>query len=445
MVWQSRGMRNCLVLAAVCGMTIQVPFSVQAQSYSVPGSETRFGSAPDGSEPAGSAPATSFIPSLRIAERYDSNVYFVQGTNLEDYVTTVSPQLKLAHKNQWVEGFVLGGARGEAYVNNPGLNYVGGNGTVDLNLDRAMNALVPGLGLRVSDNIFYTPQPPAFAAPVGGSQLSEVFVEGIQIRRTNSFMNAANAEASYFFSQQMGVISTYTDRRMRFGKPLFTPTGAVPGNPLDVNFQTLTSGLIGMPSPADTISLLHQYQKAAYPNGFGSGGDSPNNGATGGFSTQGAIARWSRLITPTLQATGEGGFTVISASGGVYPIGVASLEWNGRYTTVLASYSRRVVPSIMVASTPLVSQAVTGAVTRRIAESLALSLRVSYALNQSVPDTSLLRFESYMVAPSLEYKIGRTLTATLSYRHYEFKRDVREQPADFDRNIVMLALSGVWE
>lgn len=421
------GIGICIALAAVCGMTLQAPISVQAQSFPAPASEAQ----------SGSEPATSLTPSLRIAERYDSNVYFVQGANLEDYVTTISPQLKLAHKNQWGEGFVGGGARGEAYVNNPGLNYVGGNGTVDLNLDRAMNMLVPGLGLRVSDSIFYTPQPPAFAAPTGGNQISDAFVQGLQARRANSFTNAAKVEASYFFSQQMGVISTYTDRRIRFGRAISTPTGAVAATLLDVDFQTLTSGLVGTPSPADTISLLHQYQRATYPN-LGGGEDRR-------FSTQGAIARWSRLITPTLQATLEGGFTVISSSSNVNPIGVASLEWNGQYTSASVSYSRTVAPSLLSLSTPLLSQVVTGVVTRRMTELLSLSLSGSYAVNQSVPDSSLLRFESYMVTPSLEYKIGRTLTATLSYTRSEFQRGFLGRSFDFDRNMVMLALSAVWE
>jgi len=407
-------------------MAILGPVAVQAQSFPGTASETQ----------SGSEPATSLIPSLRIAERYDSNVFFVQGRNLEDYVTTISPQVTLAHKNQWVEGFIGGGATTEVYVNNPGLNYVGGNGSVDLNLDRAMSALVPGLGLRVSDNVTYTPQPPAFAAPLSGNQISEAFVQGLQARRANSFSNAAKVEATYFFSPFMGVTSTYTDRRIRFGRPISTPTGVVEREFIDTNFQTVTSGLVGTPSPADTISLLHHYQKATFPD-LGRGDRE--------FSTQGAIARWSRLITSTLRASVEGGLTVVNSSDDVNPIGAAALQWDGQYTTIHLSYSRTVVPSILLASTPLLSQVVTGAVRRRLSEPLSLSLSGSYAVNESVPDSSLLRFESYLVTPSLEYKIGPSLTATLSYTHSEFQRDFSGRSFEFDRNIVMLSLLAEWK
>lgn len=380
-------------------------------------------------------PRTTVIPSLRVAERYDSNVFFVPGTNLEDFVTTVSPQLKVAHKNQWVEARMGAGATGEVYVKNPGLNYVGGNAAVDLDLDRAVNALVRGLGLRISDTLSYTPQPPAFAAPTEGSQISEAFVQGIQARRANSFTNVARVEASYFFSSFMGVTSTYTDRRIRFGTPRATPTGIEQGGVRDTDFQTLTSGVLAKISPADTVSLLHQYQKGTISD--------PDRGETG-FSTQGALVRWSRAITPTFQVTGEGGFSMISPNNDVYPVGVASLQWDEQYTTAKLSYSQGIAPSFFAVSAPLLGRAVTGTVRRRITDSFAASLSGSYAVNESVPDSSLIRFESYSVTPSLDYKIGRSFTVTLSYTRSEFQRAFSGQSFDFDRNMVMFNLLAEW-
>ena len=150
-------------------------------------------------------------------------------------------------------------------------------------------------------------------------------------------------------------------------------------------------------------------------------------------------------MTSTLQATVEGGFTVINSSNDVNPIGGASLQWDGQYTTVSVSYSRAVVPSILSVSTPLLSQVVTGTVARRISEPLSLSLSGSYAVNQSVPDSSLIRFESYLVTPSLEYKIGPILTATLSYTRSEFQRGFSGQSFEFNRDTVILNLLAVWE
>jgi hypothetical protein len=421
-----QGIGCCLALMTVCGMTMQAPLSADAQFDP--------GSAPQ--TQATREPYTHLTPSLRLAHRYDSNVFLVPGTNLEDFVTTIAPQVKLAHKNQWAEGTIRGGATAEFHVNNPGLNYVGANGIVDLDLHRAMAALLPGLGLRVSNNILYTPQPLAFAAPLSGNQLSVAFVQGVQAQRANSFSNAAEAEASYMVSPFLGVTSTYTDRRIRFGSPIAPQTGVVTGGFIDTNSQTLTSGLVGTLSSADKLSLLHQYQKATFPN-LGRGG--------GEFSTQGAIAKWSRLMRSTLQATVEGGLTVISSSNDVNPIGAVSLQWNGQYTNLHVSYSRVVVPSMLFVSTPLVNEIVTCAVRRQITEVLSVSLNGNYAINKSVPDSSLLKFESYSVTPSVQYRLGRTITATLAYTRSHFQNAVSLQSFEFDRNMVMISLLSEWK
>jgi hypothetical protein len=426
MVWHGRGVVRSLTLVAACGITMQPYCMTYAQSFPEPESEV---------QRVAGEPGTTLIPSLRVAERYDSNVFFVPGKNLEDYVTTVSPQLKATHRNQWVDIRGGGGVTAEAYVKNPGLNYVGANGTVDLNLDGAVNSLVRGLGLRVSDTISYTPQPPAFAAPIGGSQISEAFVQGIQARRANSFTNVATVEASYFFSSFMGVTTTYNDRRIRFGRPISTPTAVTQEGFRDTNFQTLTSGVLAKLSPADTVTFSHQYQRSTISD--------PDRGDSG-FSTQGALARWSRRILPTLQATVEGGFSVLGSTSDVYPVGAASLHWQGEYTTAHVSYSRGIAPSFFAVSTPLLSQAVTGAVRRRITEPLSVSLSGSYAVNQSVPDSSLLRFESYMVSPSVEYRISQRFTVTLSYTRSQFQRDFFGQSFDYDRNMVMFAVLSEW-
>ncbi|OYT21263.1 MAG: hypothetical protein CCU26_02180, partial [Nitrospira sp. UW-LDO-01] len=192
MGWTRDALKSCLTLAAVCGVVLEGFSLGYAQHSPVPAAETRAIAEPEGRTTGDSA--TTIVPSLRLAERYDSNVFFVKGTNLEDYVTTVSPQLQVMHKNQWVDVMVRGGATGEVYARNPGLNYVGANGMVALNLDRVASALLPGLGLNITNSASYTPQPPAFAAPMTGSQISEAFVQGIQARRANSFSNMANVE-----------------------------------------------------------------------------------------------------------------------------------------------------------------------------------------------------------------------------------------------------------
>ena len=433
MLWKGKSFQTCLAVATICGATIQASSQSYAQYSSAPRPEVQVIAEPEGTAMGDSA--TTIIPSLRLAERYDSNVFFVQGGNLEDFVTTISPQMRVLHTNQWVEAQVSGGVTSEVYVKNPGLNYVGANGTVALNLDGAMNALLRGLSLHITNNGNYTPQPPAFAAPTSGNQATEAFVQGIQARRANSFMNMAKVEASYFFSPYLGITSTYNDNRIRFGRRVPIASETVQQRLIDTNFQTVTSGFVGRPTSADTISLLHQYRTTTFSD--------PDRGERG-FSTQGAIARWSRFITPSLQLTLEGGFSVLLPNRNVYTMGGASLQWRGQYTDVVLSYSRAITPSFLFASTALLSQVVTGTVSRQLAEPFSLSLSGSYAVNEAIPDSSFLRFESYSVTPGLEYQLGRSFTVRLAYTRSEFQRALQGRSVEFDRNMVMLSLLAEW-
>jgi hypothetical protein len=425
MAWQKRRVAILVVVATISGLTMMNPGPVQGQAV--------IRSTPAPKDVAGSE--THIIPSVTLAERYDSNVYFVPGGNLEDYVTTVSPQLRVVHRRQLVEGTVGGGLTAEAYVKNPGLNYVAANGLINLNLDGAMSKLVQGLGLKISDTFYYTPQPPAFAAPTGGGQLPESLVRGIQARRANSSTNVGTAAASYAVSPLLSFTSTYADQRIRFGNSISTPTGGIQASFIDTTFQTVTSGPVLRVSPTNTLTLYHQYQKAAFEI----------QGSKSDFSTQGAIAGWTRLVTPELTASMTGGVTVFSTTNDLQYLGSASLLWTGQDTGLTLSYTRVIAPSFLFVGVPLLSQVVTATATQRVTESFSLSLNGNYAINQSIPDSSLLKFESYSVTPSVQYRVNKVMTATLSYTHSVFDQTFSSQESSFDRNLVMLRIFAEWK
>jgi hypothetical protein len=424
MAWQRRAVAMLVVVATMGGMAMINLASAQGQA-SIP-------STPAPKAAAGSE--TNIIPSVTLSERYDSNVFFVPGGNLEDYVTTVSPQLRVVHMGQLVEGTVGGGLTAEAYVKNPGLNYVGVNGVINLNLDRAMNELVRGLGLQISDTFRYTPQPPAFAAPTDGGEISESSLIGIQAQRANSSANAGTVAASYAVSPLLRFTSTYKDQRIQFGSPVSTPTGGIQGRLIDTTFQTVTSGPVLKVSPMDTLTLSHQYQKGTF-----------DFQGSSGFSTQGAIAGWTRLVAPTLTASMTGGVVVFSTTNNLQYVGSASLLWEGQDTDLRLSYTRMIRPSFFIAAVPLLSQVVAATATHHVTESFSVLLNGNYAINQSIPDSSLLKFESYSVTPSVLYKVNRVMTATLSYTHSVFDRTSSSQEFSFDRNIVMLRIFAEWK
>src|SRR2546425_10724104 len=372
---------------------------------------------------------TKLVPSLAVSERYDSNVFFVPGGHLEDYVTNISPQVKVDHKGRLIDGTVQGGAIGEVYVKNPRLNYIAPNGGVTLNLDNAVAQLVRGTGLKVSDTFYYTPQPPAFVAPGTGSQVSEAFVRGIQAARANSFTNAGSAIGSYALSPRVDLQATYMHQRIHCGTAFASPTT---GRFFNTTFQTATAGPQFKISPLDTLTLTYRYQKTDFSQGSG-----------GGFHTHGGITGWTRFFTPTLKANVEAGMTVIEPSNSVQYQGTASLEGKFQNTDASLSYSRGVYPSFFISGLPLLSQVVTATVSHRLTALLTGTVNGNYAKNESVPP-GRLAYESYWVTVGLNYTVSRNLNAALSYTNSEYKQHFTGLSTRFDRNMVMVMLTAEW-
>jgi len=373
---------------------------------------------------------TNLVPSLAVSERYDSNVLFVPGRNLEDYVTNISPQVMVDHKGPLIDGTVRGGGTAEVYVKNPGLNYVAANGGVTLNLDNAVAQLVRGAGLKVSDTFYFTPQPPAFVAPGTGSQVSEAFVRGIQAARANSYTNAGSAMGAYALSPRVDLQATYMHQKIHFGTAFASPTA---GRFFNTTLQTVTAGPQLKISPLDTLTLSYQYQQAEFSQGGGSGG----------FRTQGGITGWTRAVTPTLTANVSAGVTVIEPSESVRYVGTASLQGKLQNTDASLSYSRAVYPSFFITSLPLLSQVVTATVSHRLTALLTVTANGNYAKNESVP-AGILAYESYGLTVGLNYQVSRILNAALSYTNSEFKSHSSGLNSRFDRNMVMVMLTAVW-
>jgi hypothetical protein len=140
-----------------------------------------------------------------------------------------------------------------------------------------------------------------------------------------------------------------------------------------------------------------------------------------------------------------GGFAVFSTSNDLQYVGSASLLWDGQDTALTLSYRRMIAPSFSVAAVALLSQVVGVTATHHVTESFSVVLNGTYANNHSIPDSSLLIFESYSVTPSAQYKVNRVMTAALSYTHSMFNRTFSSQEANFDRNVVVLRIFAEWQ
>jgi hypothetical protein len=377
---------------------------------------------------------TKVIPTLTIAERYDSNVYFIQGRNLEDYVTTVTPQLKVDHSGRLVSGTLLATLTGEAYVKNPGFNYIAPSGALNLNLDNLIGQLDRRAKLKIGDSFMFTPKPLAFIGPSTGSEVPDTFVRGIQAARANSRTNVATATGAYILTPWATLQGNYTYSTLRFGNVLVQPNV---GTFFSTTFQNYSIGPQFQVTPLDTVSLNYQGSRAEYnrPGALNSS-----------FKTQGGTLAWSRIFTPALTANGSGGFTMIGSGGNttLTYIADASLQWSHKHGGVQLRYSRSVFPSFFVVPVPLVSQIIALSGNYAISGNLSATGSVSYAKNESSSGQVPLSFESYSTALSLNYTITRSISAIASYTHSHFSQSFSGFETMFSRNVASLSLRGEW-
>jgi|SRR5687768_9004628 hypothetical protein len=385
---------------------------------------------------------TRIIPALSIAERYDTNVYFIgTGQQLEDFVTTVAPQLKMSHEGRLITGTAHVTVTGEAFMRNPGLNYVATNFAVSAVLDRLTGMVDKRWKMAVDNYFTYTPQPPAFFAPLPagagpGSAVAptapENFIRGIQAVRANSLINVFGVTSGYELSPMTSLAGSIRHQYMRFGTA-FAPT---PGQGFfTTTFTNLTAGPRFRISPRDTVSGNAQYSRMSFSQG---------DAFSSSFTLMGGTAGWERTWNPKLSTSFTGGATVFTGSSSLQYLASGSVTWSERNTNFILGYSRSIFPSFFAGAVPLLSQVVTGTVFHRFTERLSASGSLNYAKNEGALEATAIQFDSYGGSATLNYAISRTWFVSASYGHTIIKNVFAGQNFGFNRDVVSITLSKEW-
>jgi hypothetical protein len=383
---------------------------------------------------------TRVVPWISVAERYDSNVYFFRaGQNLQDYVTTVVPGARIEHRGQLVEGNVTAQMTGEYYVKNPGLNYFFPSGGLYLNLDKVVGQWDQRWKLQVSDNVTYTPRPPAFVAPIPqNASVSPTiaastpdFIRGIQAVRANSLMNYAAVNSQYSLTPSASLVGSYVNQFMRFGNRFTTTPG---GGFFTTKMQTLNFGPQYQVTPRDVGSITFQYQNMHFSQGSNFNSTFQVFGATGG---------WRHNFFKNLSVNANVGIVSFSPRGGTQYLANGAVTWEQRNTTTILSYSRSVYPSFFIAAVPLLSQVVAASVVHRLSDNWSVSGTVNYARNESISGPSLT-FITYGATASANYQISRTITATAGYTYNSFDASFVGSGYSFNRNVLSVMIRSEW-
>jgi len=381
---------------------------------------------------------TVLVPSLSVASRYDSNVFFLPEGDLADYVTSITPGLRVEHRGRMVEGSVNVNVMGELYLKNPGLNYIGTTDSASLNLDQIVGRLDRRAHLTVMDSFTFTPQPPGFLAPETGSTVPPEFIRGVQTWRRNSLMNVATGSAWFGLTQASRIRATYQNMYTRFANA-FLPEG--PGNESLVGqspffttvYQVMTAGPEIDVTKRDVATATAQFMDMQFTGGR----------ETTRFQTKGGLVGWKRGLTKEFTANGAVGLTLLTPGNSLQYLANGTLEWRRRDTAANIGYSRTVFPSFFVAAAPLLSQNFSVSGSHKLSQFLTANASAGYAFNETISGPTV-SFESYMISIGVSYIISRTLTASASYSHSEFYYGFGEDDFAFNRDVIQFVLRKEW-
>jgi hypothetical protein len=306
---------------------------------------------------------TLIIPSLSVSETYDSNVFYtpksqLSGVTPEDFITTILPQVNVAHTNQFITGSLSAGAAIMRYLNNPDLDFTGYNGTGVLNLmgwaKKEVSQRITTLA--VTGTYQYLPAVSGFGTvPYGsgvgtnfGSTQFGPFNAGLITNRVLTHMYGLGVTGGYLLTPLTTLTAGYNYSRVSFGdqsggvnNALFDTTG-------HQGLATLSTRL----TPEDTVGATAMVSIFSQ--------DQSTGGGAGSFTTPMGTLNWTRTWTEEWTSTLGGGAVVIlpqeSATPGqsattVSPTATASINYRS-FSEALRAAGSTLGPSEGVASTP---------------------------------------------------------------------------------------------
>ncbi len=431
---------------------------------------------------------TLVIPSMTVSETYDSNVFFTPksllppGTKAEDFSTTFTPQLNIAHTGPLIRGSMSVGGLITRYVENKGLNYTGINASGQLDLRQLAYKISQRLSsLSLNGTYQFTPSIGAFGATGGavGAGFGVVGTPtpvstGLLTNRVNMQLINVGTSGSYQLTRATTLTGTYNHSRISFGGQ----AGGVNNQLFGTQGHEGTTALTTQLNPRDTVgttaTLSHYLQEESGGSGQGS------------FTTVSGMGTWSRAWTQKLRSSVSGGAIVTlpiesavpgqsiksqaapaaavnvmytSVSEGLRAMGsspgpfeglpnvLGSLNPGGiipagQYTASM-SYNFSVFPSYAFGSGPIKAHIlganVTGGVTSKLTAQVGMNY--SHGSASSPPST----FDSVGVTGALSYLLGPVL-ASLTYNWMYFSNsstDLAQNRSEylFSKKMVILSLS----
>ncbi|MDH4187152.1 MAG: hypothetical protein OEV08_09150 [Nitrospira sp.] len=390
------------------------------------------------------------IPSITVAERYDSNVLLQAkspGIDQSDYVSALAPQIRGLYKGSAMTVNATVGANAEYFVKNTDFSYVGANAGLSLDLSPIFSRLWNGMNLRVFDSFRYTPQPPSFLVGNQEGDTSNPFLTGQLVGRVNSTSNIVGATLTAPLTQTLSLTGGYSYGFLQFGTSQVQQVGAL----LDSAYQIFTVGMLKMLSNRNSVSLNYFDSEYRYE---------PDDS----FSNRGGFIRWQHLFSQSATLDSSIGATVVQGqspgsdaqgsaghsaglsniSSTVAPLGRVALTWGDSTTSLTMAYGVGLSPSFQFQAQPLFTNVVTLSVRQQtlIPELLGLA-SASYGRGDEIGSNSVsgVSYTSYVASGGVLYKFTPQTFINLTYLYANYDSQFGATNNSFDRHVVSISLA----
>ena len=430
---------------------------------------------------------TTIIPSLSVSERYDSNIFSAPksllkpGSKPEDFITTVTPQINIAHQGSLISGNIFGTALVTKYLHNADRDFTGWNVGGRLNLIDAVRQVSPRItSLTVSGTYRSVPSTTGFGAAGGGqgtgfgSTSGGVLETGQVTNRASRQIYTLGVAGGYQLTGLTTLTAAYNYTKVSFGEqgaqsggvtnPLFNTT-AHQGS------TTISTQISARDRVGATATMSHFIQE-----------DSSGSSGQGSFTTITETLNWSRLWTQQLSTSLRGGgafklpvgsdipgqsvksqfvptvgatMTYTSFSEEMRDVGAFSglpsladslspggIVVPGAYAATM-SYRFSLVPSFAFGAGPLKTHVVGINATGGITSKLTGQVGMNYSHGTRSAPTST--FDTVGVTVGARYLLGPVL-ASLTYNWLFFSRDAdpslsTQSQYEFSKKVVLLSFS----
>jgi hypothetical protein len=376
------------------------------------------------------------IPTVMVGERYDSNVFFrppTPGQHREDFVTTTSPQIRGLYAGSLISLNAVGGATGEYYAKNTGLNYIGGNASAILDMSKFLAQWWRGSTWQVTEFYINSAQPQAFLTGDVSGASENPFARGYQAGRVNYQNNNVTTNLSIPLNQALALTGSYSNGFIKYGS-----SSVQQGILLDTNFQSYTAGIAMKDTSLDTFSL----------NFIGSESD---YGSRGSFVSRGGTVGWVHVFTQIVSVSSSAGvqyiqtqFQGVSSRTSIGPAGSFNVTWKDNATTLGLDYFIGLTPSFQFQAQPLLTHTVSFALTQVTPiTDLVGVLSANYSRGGEFGSGSgaPISYVSYRATAGLTYKLTSQTFLGLNVNYQNFDNKFGGNSTALDRSVVQLTLT----